>query len=102
MFALSSKEELIKNLGKLPDDVVFSKYPQKDEKQAIFLKEYFMYDTVNSIVVKIVQPKRIGYGMTGIYIPELADSNTLSIYARNLDSSSHAEAINIFRTIKYK
>jgi hypothetical protein len=91
-------------MGRIPpsEEVLFSKYPEKDTKQAIFQKNFFMYDTINKIIVKIVQPKRIGNGITGIYIPELSDSNSLSIYASNLDSSSHIMALRMFHTLSYK
>jgi hypothetical protein len=104
VFPLKDREWIKKQYrGALtPDDALFSKYPVKDNKQAIFLKNYFMYDTINNIVVKIVQPKRIGNGITGIFIPELPDSNGLSIYANNLDSADHIEALQIFHTIRYR
>jgi hypothetical protein len=98
------KEGLQKNLGKLPspDEAVFSKSPEQDNLQNIFQDNFYLYDTINNIIVKIVQPKKIGQGKTGLYIPELKDGNCFSIYASNLDSNSHRKALQIFKTIRYK
>ncbi|MDP4264017.1 MAG: hypothetical protein Q8941_15925 [Bacteroidota bacterium] len=98
------KEGLQKNLGKLPspDEAVFTKSPEQDNLQNIFQDNFYLYDTINSIIVKIVQPKRIGHGKTGLYIPELKDGNSFSIYASNLDSSLHRKALQMFKTIRYK
>lgn len=101
---LKDKETLQKQLGKLPspDEAIFTNYPEEDNLQNIFQRNFYLYDTVNEIVVKIVQPKKIGEGMTGLYIPELRDGNSFSIYAKNLDSISHRNALGMFRTISYK
>jgi hypothetical protein len=98
------KEGLQKNLGKLPspDEAIFSRSPEQDNLQDIFQDNFYLYDTINNITVKIVQPKRIGRGKTGLYIPELRDGNSFSIYASNLDSVSQWEALQMFKTIKYK
>lgn len=101
---LKDKETLQKQLGKLPspDEAIFTNYPEEDNLQNIFQRNFYLYDTINGLVVKIVQPKKIGEGMTGLYIPELRDGNSFSIYAKNLDSTSHRNALRMFRTISYK
>jgi hypothetical protein len=85
-----------------PNEALFSRNPEEDTKEAIFQKNYYLYDTINGIVVKIVQPKKIGDGVTGIYIPALKDSNSVNIYANNLDSAHHIEALKMFHTIRYR
>lgn len=104
VFPLSDKEKLTQLNGKAPTDeeALFSEYPVEDEGQKIFDKNYYVYDTINSIVVKIIQPKRIGNGMTGLYVPKLKNGYSLSIYAKNLDSATHTKALNIFKTLRYK
>jgi hypothetical protein len=104
VFPLSQKQGTIERAGKEPstDEVLFSEYPEQDREQKIFDKNYVMYDTVNTIVAKLVQPKRIGDGITGLYIPRLKDGKSFSIYATNLDSAGHRRALQMFRTIKYK
>lgn len=83
------------------DEVVFSEYPEEDESQRIFETNYFFYDTVNNIIMKIVHPKKIGFGITGMYIPKLNNGKSFSIYATNLDSNAHISALKMFRSIKY-
>lgn len=104
VLASEEKQKLITQMGRIPtsDEVLFSEYPQEDTEQRIFDKNYYMYDTINGIIAKIVQPKRSGNGITGMYVPKLKDGNSFSIYAVNLDSSSHIEAIKMFKGIKYK
>ena len=82
VFRTSSKEWVVKQSGKLlsPDDVVFSDDPKQDNETRIFDKNFWLYDTINGIVSKIVQPKKIGDGMTGLYIPMLKDSMSFSIF----------------------
>jgi len=101
---LKDKETFQKQFGKLPspDEAVFTNYPEEDNLQNIFQKNFYLYDTINRLVVKIVQPKRIGEGITGLYIPQLPDGNSFSIYAKNLDSTSHRNALAMFKTISYK
>ncbi len=67
----------------------------------IYAKNFYMYDTLNDITVKIIQPKRIGYGITGMYIPSLKDSSSFSIHAMNLDNNSHRIALFFFKTLRY-
>jgi hypothetical protein len=104
VFPDSLKESITKRHGKepAPDEVLFSEFPEDDNKQRIFDKNYFMYDTVNSIVVKIVQPKRVGDGITGLNIPKLKNGKSFTIRADNLDSVAHQELLKMFRTLKYK
>jgi hypothetical protein len=87
--------------GKIPDRLIISKYPSEDMEKNIFQRNYYFYDTVNNILVQIVQPKKIGNGITGIYIPSLKDGKSFSIAGYNLDSTKNAKALRMFRTITY-
>lgn len=104
VFPLSQKQGTVERAGKEPsaDEVLFSEYPEEDREQNIFDKNYFLYDTVNKIVAKLVQTKRVGDGITGLYIPKLKDGKSFSIYAQNLDSATQREALRMFKTIRYK
>ncbi len=104
IFPIDQRETIIEISGKepSPDEVIFSEYPEEDREQKIFDKNYFLYDTINTIVVKIVQPKRIGNGITGLYIPRLRNGESFSIYAKNIDSASNRDALLFFKTIRYK
>lgn len=104
VFPIDQKENIEKLSGNKiteADEVRFSETAEEDREQNIFSKQYYLYDTINGIIAKIVQPKNIGDGITGLYIYKLKDGNSLSIYAKNIDSSSYLEALQMFRTIKY-
>ncbi len=100
----SLKKGLVERWGKepKPDEVLFSEFPEDDNKQRIFEKNYFIYDTVNNIVVKIVQPKRVGNGITGLNIPKLKNGKSFTIRGDNLDGTAHQTLLKIFRTLKYR
>ena len=104
VFDIKLKDSLLKRTSNQLNlnTVHFSENPEEDNDQRIFSKQFYIYDTINSIVVKLVQPKKIGDGMTGIYVPKLKDGNSLSIYAENVDSLEHMEILRIFKTIKFK
>lgn len=104
VFPLSQKQGVIERTGKTPsaDEVLFSEYPEEDKAQNIFDENYFLYDTINTIVVKLVQPKRIGKGITGLYIPKLRNGKSFSIYGSNLDSAANKEALLMFKTLRYQ
>ena len=53
------------------------------------------------MVVKLIQPKKIGDGITGMYVPKLKDGNKLSIYAENADSLQNMQILQIFKTVKF-
>ena len=65
-------------------------------------KVYYRCDTTNGIVTTVVRPKKVGQGLTGIYIPELKDSFSLAIWGKNLDSAKQMTALRMFRTIRYR
>ncbi len=104
ILSLEIKAKIIKRDGKAPspEDALFSEYPKEDQEQKTFDKNYFMYDTINKIVVKIVQPKRMGDGIIGMYIPKLKDGNSFCIYANNPDSICYAISLKIFHSIRYR
>jgi|GEM_PF-1135278 len=85
-----------------PDEVVYTNTPSEDKAQGIFLKNYYRYDTVGGLLVKIVQPKRIGDGQTGMVVSDLPDSNCLSIFIRNADSTHHLAALEMYHTVRLK
>jgi hypothetical protein len=103
IFSLEAKNTFIKRDGKVPtpDQVLFSEYPKEDQEQNIFDTNYYMYDTINNIVTKIVHPKREKQGIIGIYIPKLKNGNRFSMYSVNPDSATIIKSLRIFHTIKY-
>lgn len=102
IFDMKNKDSLLKmNGGNINTSIVFfSETPEEDRRQNIFSKQFYLYDTIHGIVGKIVQPKRIGDGITALYIPKLKDDQSLTLYANNLDSNKQRLALKIFETIK--
>ena len=104
VFSLDKKAWVVKSLGREPteEDVLFSEFPEEDFEQRIFQKNFSMYDTINNIIVKVVQPKRVGNGITGINIPKLKNGMSLSISGQNLDSVTHLTLLEVFKSLRYK
>ena len=104
VYPMSEKEAFMKNFSRIPspDEALFSNSPKEDMQQNIFDSNYYRYDTINNIVVKIVQPKQSGKGMTGLFVPLLKDSMSFSLYATGLDEKENLEALELFRTLRYK
>jgi hypothetical protein len=104
VFDIKLKDTLLKRTAYQIDlsTVHFSMFPKEDYDHGIFMKQYYIYDTINGIIAKLVQPKRIGDGKTGIYIPKLKDGNSLCMYTENADSLTHITLLKMFKTIRYK
>lgn len=85
-----------------PSRMVFSKTPEIDEAQAIHLNEYFLYDTINGKRAKIVLPKQMGIGLTGIHFPEVdLRGGKLTIYGRDLDTIQQFATYKLFQSIHF-
>lgn len=104
VFGKEQKELFKRNFNAEPtrEEALFSDSPKEDMQQNIFDANYYMYDTLHGIVTKIIQPKVIRKGITGMYVLNLKDSCAFSIYAVDLDSSENIEALKFFRTINYR
>jgi hypothetical protein len=104
VYPISVKPQIEKDLGRAPNssEVVYSKIPSEDKEEGIYMNNYYSYDTLNGLIVKLVLPKRRGIGLTGMLVLDLPDSNCMSIYARNLDSATQDTALILFRSIKLK
>ncbi len=83
------------------NSVFFSETPEEDYVEKIFAKQYYLYDTINGIVAKLIIPKKVGVGITGIYVPRLRDGVSFSLYGQDLDILSQQYALEVFQTIKY-
>ena len=51
---------------------------------------------------RIVSPRIPGHGVTGIYFPDVGETNALNISARDLSESQQKTALTIFRTIRFR
>jgi hypothetical protein len=99
---INERDSFLKNTGSVPppDQVIFSQNVEQDMEQNVFDRQFYFYDSSNSLMKKIVQPKTIGNGITGVYVHGLANNKAMSIFARNLDSVQHQMAIQAFKSIK--
>ena len=101
-FPVSVKAQVPVDTSLSDPGVVFTNSYQEDNEEGILMPNYYLYDTINKITVKIVQPKKMGHGLTGLFVPDLPHGNALSIYAMNLDSAEHKRALMIFHSLKLK
>lgn len=97
---VKEKDNFIKNLGYIPDGVSFSLIPEVDKQQNTFDRHYYLYDSTNGILKKLILPKIIGNGQTGVYVLNFKDSTSFSIYADNVDSTTNKILVDAFKSIK--
>ena len=60
------------------------------------------HETISGYRAKIVVPKVMGNGTTGIHFDNLGSQNRFSLSGSNLTASQQENALKIFRTIKFK
>ncbi len=60
------------------------------------------YETIGGYRAKIVEPKVVGSGITGIYFGDLGNQNRFNLYGNDISSSQKETVLKIFRTIKFK
>jgi hypothetical protein len=98
------QRKLYDSLGiKYPSDMVFSENVEVEQLQAIYLREYFYYDTIDRKKAKLGFPKKVGEGFSLIHFPYVDnEGNKLSIYGNNLDSLTQIELKKALKTIKFK
>ena len=94
--------EKLDSIGFDMADLIFSKYPNIDQNQGTFHKEYYMYDSIDNYKAKISLPKKFGCGTTGIYFEGLSKGNSLYVYGNNLTDAEQNELLKSFKTINIK
>lgn len=86
-----------------PSSFVFSETPEIDEAQAIHLREYYLYDTIDSRKAKLGFPKVEGKGLTLVHFPRVdSEGNKLSISAKNMNPLRQRQLEKAFKSIKFK
>lgn len=69
-------------------------------------KEHYEYDTISGFRAKIVKPKKVGEGITGIYFDSLGISSSMNIrlnfYGIDLNEEDQNQVLNAVRTIKFE
>lgn len=82
---------------------VFSETPEIDEAQAIHLREYYLYEMIDSRKAKLGFPKIEGRGLTLVHFLKVdSKGNRLSISGENVDPLRQRQLEEAFRTIKFK
>jgi hypothetical protein len=101
-YDIEDKDSILKNFDKHFDStkLFFSETPEIDRNLFVANKNYFFYDTINGLSCRFVMPKKIGTGLTGVYISTLDSGYSFSLYGKNLDSASHKLAVEIMKTVK--
>lgn len=87
-----------------PQDVIFTNKPNFDIDE--FRKQNVYFDTVSGLHAKITVPRRVGRGITGVYIDSIkSDAGgrlKFNFYAKDLDSIKQERMLKVIRSIKLK
>ena len=84
-------------------EMVFSKDAVTEERQGIYLNEYYRYDTIGNKRAKVMLPKLAGLGHTGIYFDSInARGEQLVIIGENLDQATQDQLYQSFYTVGFK
>ena len=95
------KYDKMKSEGFNVEDIFFSKNFSLDQNQAVFHKEYYLYDTIDSYLVKMKIPKSIGNGLTAISFDSLdINKNKFYLFGKDLDTLEQFKLLKAFKTIK--
>ena len=65
-------------------------------------EENIHIDSTNNFVTKIIWPKIVGKGLTGIYIQSRKTNLNFQLNGRNLTAKDQELALNAFKTIVLK
>lgn len=83
-------------------EMIFSKDATVEERQGIFLREYYRYDTIDGKRAKIMVPKLFGKGSTGIHFDSLnRRGEKLTIVGNNLNQITQDQLYKSFYTISF-
>jgi len=84
-------------------EMIFSKNATVEERQGIYLDEYYRYDTIDGRQAKIMLPKVVGKGSTGIHFDSLNQKNEkFTIVGNNLDETVREKLQKVFYTVEFK
>lgn len=103
VFDVKVKDSITQRLGSHYDSTIvfFSDNVVRDVKENIFSKEYYLYEIISNAKGRLIQPKVIGKGFSGLVLPFKSSNEKLTIYGENLDSTQHQIAMAIFRSTKF-
>ena len=85
------------------EGLIFSEQPVIDEGQGVYLKEYYMLDTVDDVPVKYKIPKIIGRGNLGVHFHDLDGGNMMTIQSKSEigDTLTQYEIFKSFKSIEF-
>lgn len=87
-----------------PRKIVYTNKPNFDIDE--FRKQNVFFDTVSGLHAKITVPRRVGRGITGVYIDSIkSDAGgrlKFNFYATNLDSAKQERMLRAIRSIELK
>lgn len=78
----------------------------KQEDYAKFLKQQTVYELIDGFEAKIITPKTIGVGITGVYFDSLGTGGIgnirLNFLGQDLKRREHVQLLKALKTIKFK
>ncbi len=87
-----------------PSKIVYTNKPNFDIDE--FRKQNVYFDTISGLHAKITVPRRVGRGITGVYIDSIrSDAGgrlKFNFYAKDLDSIKQERMLKSIRSIKLK
>lgn len=85
------------------DEMYFSDNSVVDERQGVFLREYYYYDSIDSKRTKFRLPKITGNGVVGVHFDSLTtEGHKLTLYSENVDLDVQVVLLEAFQTIKFR
>jgi len=77
----------------------------KNATREDFIKSKIIYKKIDGYKAKIVEPKKAGKGMTGIYIDSLKTGSigkiSFNLYGTNLSKQSQTELLKVIQTLHF-
>ncbi|MDQ1855639.1 hypothetical protein [Chryseobacterium sp. WLY505] len=78
----------------------------KNTNREDFVKSKITYKKIDGYKAKIVEPKQVGNGMTGVYIDSLKTGSIgkirFNLYGKNLKKESQAELLKAIQTLQFR
>ncbi|RXM40516.1 hypothetical protein BOQ62_06055 [Chryseobacterium sp. CH21] len=77
----------------------------ENENQEHFIKSKITYKKIDGYKAKILEPKKVGKGMTGVYIDSLKTGSigkiSFNLYGTNLKKESQVELLKAIQTLQF-
>ncbi|MFS4473971.1 hypothetical protein [Chryseobacterium sp. T20] len=78
----------------------------KNTNREDFVKSKIIYKKIDGYKAKIVEPKKVGKGMTGVYIDSLKTGSIgkirFNLYGKNLKKESQVELLKAIQTLQFR